>query len=68
MLQLLTALKFLHSNHVLHHDLKLSNLLYNHRGELRVCDFGLARRVDGEFVVGGNVKSGGGSHSSEEGR
>ena len=68
MLQLLTALKFLHSNHVLRRDLKLSNLLYNHRGELRVCDFGLARRVDGEFVVGGNVKSGGGLHSSEEGR
>jgi len=68
MLQLLTALKFLHSNSVLHHDLKLSNLLYNHRGELRVYNFGLAKRVDGEFVVGGNVKSGGGSHSSEERR
>lgn len=45
-LQLLTALRFLHVRHVLHRDLKLSNLLYNCRGELRVCDFGLARRVD----------------------
>ena len=53
MLQLLGALRFLHSRHVLHRDLKLSNLLYNHRGELRVADFGLARRVRGEYV-GGN--------------
>mmetsp|Transcript_37991 Transcript_37991/g.79584 ORF Transcript_37991/g.79584 Transcript_37991/m.79584 type:complete len:236 (+) Transcript_37991:1060-1767(+) len=70
MVQLLTALKFLHSNHVLHRDLKLSNLLYNHRGELRVCDFGLARRVDGEFVVVGDDKKSSGSavSVSEEGR
>lgn len=50
MLQLLGALRFLHSRYILHRDLKLSNLLYNHRGELRVADFGLARRVDGEYV------------------
>jgi cyclin-dependent kinase 10 len=53
MLQLLGALRFLHSRHVLHRDLKLSNLLYNHRGELKVADFGLARRVGGEFVGDG---------------
>ena len=47
MLQLLDALRFLHSRHVLHRDLKLSNLLYDHGGRLRVADFGLARRVDG---------------------
>lgn len=50
MLQLFGALSFLHSRHVLHRDLKLSNLLYNHRGELRVADFGLARRVGAEYV------------------
>lgn len=50
MLQLLGALSFLHSRHVLHRDVKLSNLLYNHRGELRVADFGLARRVGGTHV------------------
>jgi len=53
MLQLITAIRFLHSRYILHRDLKLSNLLYNCRGELRVCDFGLARRVDGDYVGGG---------------
>ncbi|KAL7547224.1 hypothetical protein ACHAWF_010547 [Thalassiosira exigua] len=51
-LQLLDAIRFLHARCVLHRDLKLSNLLYNHRGELRVADFGLARRVGGEYVRG----------------
>lgn len=55
------AVRFLHSNYVLHRDLKLSNLLYNHRGELKVADFGLARRVGGEYIarVGGGRNSDG---------
>lgn len=57
MLQLLEAIRFMHSNYILHRDLKLSNLLYNHRGELRVADFGLARRVGGEYV--NEIKSSG---------
>ena len=64
MLQLLEALRFMHSNYVLHRDLKLSNLLYNHRGELRVADFGLARRVGGEYV-GDDKKSGNGSNPGD---
>lgn len=42
-LQILSALTFLHQNDIIHRDLKLSNLLYNNRGVLKVADFGLAR-------------------------
>ncbi|XP_062157483.1 cyclin-dependent kinase G-2 isoform X2 [Alnus glutinosa] len=44
MLQLLEGVKYLHGNWVLHRDLKTSNLLMNNRGELKICDFGLARQ------------------------
>ncbi|KAK9812599.1 hypothetical protein WJX72_000301 [[Myrmecia] bisecta] len=44
MLQLLSGIAYLHDNWVLHRDLKTSNILYNNRGELKICDFGLARQ------------------------
>ncbi|CAM6102171.1 unnamed protein product [Calypogeia fissa] len=44
MLQLFEGVKYLHDNWVLHRDLKTSNLLMNNRGELKICDFGLARQ------------------------
>ncbi|KAJ4790532.1 Cyclin-dependent kinase 2 [Rhynchospora pubera] len=44
MLQLLEGVLYLHNNWVLHRDLKTSNLLLNNRGELKICDFGLARQ------------------------
>ena len=44
MLQLLSAVNLLHENFVIHRDLKTSNLLLNNRGEIKVADFGLARK------------------------
>ncbi|ONK57959.1 uncharacterized protein A4U43_C09F6180 [Asparagus officinalis] len=44
MLQLLSGVNYLHDNWVLHRDLKTSNILMNNRGELKICDFGLARQ------------------------
>ncbi|KAI8920840.1 kinase-like domain-containing protein [Powellomyces hirtus] len=44
MQQLLSAVACLHQNWIVHRDLKTSNLLMNNKGEMKVADFGLARR------------------------
>ncbi|KAI8816079.1 kinase-like domain-containing protein [Fimicolochytrium jonesii] len=44
MLQLISAVACLHQNWIVHRDLKTSNLLMNNAGQMKVADFGLARR------------------------
>ncbi|KAE8158362.1 kinase-like domain-containing protein [Aspergillus tamarii] len=41
--QVLSGLDFLHSQWIMHRDLKTSNLLMNNRGEIKIADFGMAR-------------------------
>ncbi|QQP49759.1 Cyclindependent kinase 10 [Caligus rogercresseyi] len=43
MMQVLRGLVYLHSRHILHRDLKVSNLLMSDKGTVRIADFGLAR-------------------------
>lgn len=41
--QILRGMKYVHSAHVIHRDLKPRNLLVNSNCDLKICDFGLAR-------------------------
>lgn len=43
LLQFISGIGFLHSQWIMHRDLKTSNLLINNRGELKIADFGMAR-------------------------
>jgi cell division cycle 2-like protein len=43
MLQLGSAVEFLHARWIMHRDLKTSNILMNNRGEIKLADFGMAR-------------------------
>eukprot|EP00366_Plasmodium_knowlesi_P000737 XP_002258234.1 cdc2-related protein kinase 1, putative [Plasmodium knowlesi strain H] len=42
--QLLSGVDYLHTNWVMHRDLKTTNLLYSNKGVLKICDFGMARK------------------------
>ena len=52
---ILSALQFLHSNGVIHGDIKPSNMLVDQQGRVKLGDFGLARRASNE---GGSLLKG----------
>lgn len=44
--QMVSALKYLHKNRVIHRDLKLGNLFLSDKLEIKLGDFGLAAKLD----------------------
>eukprot|EP00039_Didymoeca_costata_P010635 m.143759 g.143759 ORF g.143759 m.143759 type:complete len:803 (-) comp14905_c0_seq3:2834-5242(-) len=48
MRSLVEGLLYCHGKNMLHRDIKASNLLLNSNGQLKIADFGLARRYDAD--------------------
>ncbi|KAK6089739.1 hypothetical protein P3W45_001241 [Vairimorpha bombi] len=44
--QLVSGVCYLHRNKIIHRDLKPQNILVNRHGNLKICDFGLARSME----------------------
>ncbi len=54
--QLVRALHYLHSNRVIHRDMKPQNILIGANGVVKLCDFGFARAMSCNTMVLTSIK------------
>ncbi|XP_076279257.1 STKc_myosinIII_N_like and MYSc_Myo21 domain-containing protein ninaC isoform X3 [Lasioglossum baleicum] len=47
--EVIKAVMYLHENNVMHRDIRASNILLTKEGEVKLCDFGLSRAIQGEM-------------------
>lgn len=44
------AMKYMHKRKMIHHDLKMENILINSENHVKICDFGLSKLMDVETL------------------
>ncbi|GMT17876.1 hypothetical protein PFISCL1PPCAC_9170 [Pristionchus fissidentatus] len=53
--QLVEAVAYIHEEGIIHRDLKPSNILFNEKGDIRVCDLGIAAEIAINTIEGEEI-------------
>lgn len=49
MKEVLHALDFMHTNSIIHRDIKCANILIRKNGNVKLCDFGVSSKITSSF-------------------